>query len=219
MALKAKSFFAFFGTFCSYFSVFLSNPLKFRSKGLTEKVLAGFWLIASVVILAFFSGSLYERLIRGQPIESLESMDQLLQPNSHWSRSKMFVVVGVGEFDRLTTGMFQSGDNQTSLEHKLFKRSEIIDPMEILFDLNFTKQLFLDIMEKNDVLSLNKLHIYYYLNNLKSLYPELVSQYVEGIDYYISQTTVSSPYFLLTYENDFEKDYRKSLNIMYVFIV
>lgn len=213
VSLKNKSFSNSFKIFCTYLSIIAFNLVHFKHREFKDRLMSGPCLIASVLLLSVYSGLFYERLIRGQPIERLESLNQLLVNNTDWSQKNLYVILGFGAFDELYTHKFK---NQSIIYDKLFYRSELIDPLEIQFNPNFTKEIFKNIMTKDTVLSANRLLAYSILEQVRSLYPELIENYEEGVDYYISNTDIIEPYFLMTFKKDYQIDHLTMLNKVYV---
>ena len=201
------------GSFISSFIRYLwkLSSLSLKRNDIMSDILSTIWLLLSVVILGSFSGSLYGRLMIRRPPETLDSMEMLLQENNSWSKSKLLIVLGVGEFDVMLMDIIE---NRSSVARSLFERFELVDPFDILYTPNVAKESFEGIMKGNDVMSLNQMHAYYVINMIASNDINFMSNFEEGIDYHISDTDTIEPYFLLTYKNQFNGKYLKALNSM-----
>ena len=210
-ALKKRSLDECLTTLFTNYTIVFLNQIKVQSKHLSDRIMTSIWLIMSIALVAAYSGVMYERLIRREPIASLKSLNELLDENSLWKNSKVYTFFGIGTFDEL---FMRALDNHDSIEKKLFNRSVEIDPLEMQFDHRILEKMFKNILENNYILSSNRLLIYNFLNIAKLKFPSLMSEYEEGVDYLVSDTDVTKPYFLPVFPTESGLGYIDYLNDM-----
>ena len=166
-----------------YSSVLLSDYFTFRQinrKTIKSGMLATIWLLANTIVLSIFSGLLYETIIRGQIIDKIEDeMDLITKDN--WKSS--LIITGL---DDLFYENLLSSDSQ--ITRQLLRRAYVPDLMLIYFNRRALIGYFLEMMRNNAVISGRKLTAHLYLREMQRDWPNIVGQYMEGLDYGISKT-------------------------------
>lgn len=76
-ALKNNSLKIFFKTVWTYTSIILSDNYSIKLSKNFDRYMAGLWLISCTILLAAFSGQLWNRLMRAQTIDMIRSWNDL----------------------------------------------------------------------------------------------------------------------------------------------
>ncbi len=152
------------------------------------------------------SGNLWNLLIREQPIDRLNSINDLYRkPN--WKNSRIYVPVyfDFNEFLKLA-------DSEMSKNFK--NRSKLFNPVEVFLVPNSSdkfEDLLTTVFENNSVLTLDNLNLHYFKVNFKN--PFLASL-KEDIDYHISESGLSIKPYFLTINPRSDKELVRNLNLM-----
>ena len=77
ISIHYKSIEVFFKMLWIYSSVILSDYYAIKFSKTFDRIISGVWLIACTVLLAAISGQLWNQLIRRQPLEMIESWNDL----------------------------------------------------------------------------------------------------------------------------------------------
>lgn len=191
--MKKQSFKELLNTLLTHLIDTFSNHTISRTKHLSDRILVGVCLMVSVVLVAAYSGVMYAKLMRVEPITTLKSLMELIDDKGLWKNSKLYTFYGIGTFDELFVRALL---DRNSVEKRLFNRSLQIDQLRMHFDDQILKTALKDIFESNYVLSANRLLIYHFINRAKIKFPELMAHYEEGNEFLVSETEVMKPYFL-----------------------
>ena len=182
-----------FESMWEYSSVLLSDYFTFRQinrKTIKTRILATIWLLVNTLLLSIFSGLLYETIIRGQIIDKIEDeMDLITKDN--WKSSPILGGLDDGFMDNLLSG------SQIALQ--LFERANTQDVYELYFNKTAQIGYFTEMMRNNAVIFGRKLNAHMYLRDMQRDWPNIVGQYIEGLDYGISKTSSGHKCYHLLY--------------------
>ena len=189
ICLKNRSFKSFFITIWMYLSVILSDYYSMKiSKGF-DRFMAGIWLLVCSVLLAAFSGQIWHLLVRAQPIDQIDSWDDLYS-KPQWKEKNIIT------FKFLDMDDFINKD-ESPMALNFQKRVQYLD----LYQFHLADNLkFRDNVNKRFLNGqLVGIFDYIFLNYLKvfqknSFYPGLK----EGFDFHISRFGAGmKPYFIV----------------------
>ena len=181
--------------------------------GLIERQLYISWLLASVLLMAVFSGELCENMIKDKPRVKIDRFDDLLT-KPEWSESKIYCLMGFHVFDRLYINLRgEDGDNLESKYSALQPKMEFIDPISLFYNHNETRQIMDNIIVNNDVYSDVFFFVLYLLNTTRSESKFMDRpKYEEGIDYYVSKPEYSEAFYFLINNIEFNQTLLNQLN-------
>lgn len=191
--IKNRNIWLFFETIWEFSSVILSDVFARRITGNLKRSIAAIWLLVCILLLSLYSGGLYESLVRKQPIDKIDSWDDLYT-KPHW---KKFPIYAPDFGDLFTFISFDS--SPMALDFR--KRTVMLDAFKFAFDLNWAQNQFIQCVngEKSCVVLLDYLMLHYFKHKygagtIKS----------EGIDFHISKSgyAVKPQFILLTKRAD-----------------
>ena len=122
ICLKNKTFKNYFGIVWQYFSVILSDYFSMRTNGHYNRSFAGIWLLLCNVLLAAYSGHLWDLLVRPQQIDKIDSWDDLYT-KPQWNKLK------IRTLEYLDMADFAMND-KSEMAQNFKKRIILINPFE-----------------------------------------------------------------------------------------
>ena len=196
IGLIEKSFTAIYEAFWNYSAVLLSDTYAMQFSTVKTRVLASIWLLVITMMLSVYSGQLYEFVIRGKLVDKIETKEDLVT-KSNWKNSKV-TMFDLSSIPEISAGI--ELNDPVSLD--LIKRQIIQDPFELYFNDNIQKQLIEGVMADNQVIISYKWLIYYFLRRVQNIFPQMMDNYEEGIDFYLSKPFKSSGCYSLVVNKD-----------------
>ncbi len=171
-----------------YVSVILSDYFSMRTNGHYNRSFAGIWLLLCNVLLAAYSGHLWDLLVRPQQIDKIDSWDDLYT-KPQWNTLK------IRTLEYFDFAEFVLND-KSEMAQNFKKRTIILNPFEYLFDDNMHENTLNGIFSGKEVFVTDNLILHYYKSDDK--YKMFMSQYNEGFDFHISETGAGlKPYFIV----------------------
>jgi len=169
-------------------SVLLSDIISHRILNSLVRILIGLWLLTSIVLLATFSGRLYELLTRPPPIDKIDSWNDLYtKPN--WKQSKIY---GLKQYE--LNCFIDSDPSDMALDFK--RRFVGIDRLNLCFGDQLS-EIIEDIFKQNAVGCFDGLGAYYSIAKAKKV-KDWVNKYSLGHDYHVSEKGFGTkPYFFI----------------------
>jgi hypothetical protein len=207
ICLKNKTIKNYFQIVWQYVSLILSDYFLLRNNRHYNRSFAAIWLLICNVLLASYSGHLWDVLVRPQAIDKIDSWDDLYT-KPQWNKLK----IRTPEFlDMADFAMY----DKSEMAQNFKKRIILINPFDFLFDENLGKTAFEAMMSGEEVNAADELLLHYY----KSFHKHSPAKkgFDEGFDYHISESGSGlKPYFIVFNER-IDGTLTKKLNDMYVF--
>ena len=184
---------SFFNSIWNFASIFLSDAMHFTQNiSGKNRLLVMVWLFANTILLSIFSGQLFEFIINAKIIDRIESKEELFT-KEHW-KSSIIYILDIGIFDFITYGLV----NNNSMAKQFLSRSVAMPPLDIINNDEEKREIMKDVINNNAVLIINKLTMYFLVRDGQERYQDVFLDYIEGIDYYISQPEQSyKPYYIM----------------------
>ncbi len=192
LSVRKRSIISFLENIYDFVTLILSDGFSRRYTSNSIRVFAGFWLLICTLFISLVSGQLWDLLIRGQPIDKINSYQDLYtKPN--WKESRIHAPTYYDYHDFILTDK-----SDMALDFK--RRSEFFDVVSMAFSPNPVDKLenmVKTFLESNGVLSIDNLPLHYYKAYFKT---DFWTNLTQGIDYHISESSLGiRPYFLLIY--------------------
>jgi len=149
-------------------------------------MIAGLWLLSSIVLLTAFSAKLLDLLVRKEPIDKIDSWNDLYtKPN--WKHHKIYSAQYLEMFDFIS-----SESSPMALDFK--RRFVIFDAFDLIYKDTFLDHLLTIVMKGEGVFVLDAIVLHYFKVNLNF---EERFDYSEGFDFHISKSGAGvKPYFI-----------------------
>ena len=144
IGLKNKSIKTFFETVWQYFSVILSEYFSIKPIGHFERSLAAIWLLSCNVLIALYSGHLWDLLVRPQPIDKIDSWDDLYT-KPQWNKLKIRTPEYLDMADFAMT-------DKSEMAQNFKKRIILVNPFEFVFDDNMVETALNGLFSGKEVL-------------------------------------------------------------------
>ena len=177
---------AFFSTIWELSSVLLSDIIARRINGNIKRLLTGIFLLSCVLLLSLFSGGLYEKLIRKQPIDRINSLEDLFtKPGFNTMK------ILAPEFLELN-GFIEYDSSEMALNFK--NRTVLFDAYDLFWNESYRNSIFDDVRSSKAVIVFgDKYFLHSFAYNHENLYKMLHSN-----QYYISDHGFGvMPHFIL----------------------
>jgi hypothetical protein len=188
ISLRNRTVKNFFEIVWQYVSVILSDYFSMRTNGHYNRSFAGIWLLVCNLLLAAYAGNLWERLVRPQQIDKIDSWDDLYT-KPQWNKLKIRTLEYLDMADFAMT-------DKSEMAQNFKKRIILIDPFKFIFDDSMVETAINGIFSGKEVFVVDSLAAHYYKSSNKFKY--IVNQFNEGFDYHISETGAGSkPYFII----------------------
>ncbi len=186
ISLKKKSIKAFFVNVWQYLSVIISEYFSIKPIDRFECSLGAIWLLSCIVLIALYSGHLWDLLVRPQAIDKIDSWDDLYT-KPQWNKLNIRTPYFLDMAD------FALND-ESEMAQNFKKRMIFINPFKALFDQNIIRTALEEVFSGNEVLAVDTLIVHYYKFSDKF---NLFKQFNEGFDYHISENGAGlKPYFI-----------------------
>ena len=158
ICLKNKSINSFFITIWMCLSVILSDYYSMKINKGFDRFMSGIWLLVCSVLLAAFSGQIWNLLIRSQPIDSIDSLDDLYS-KPQWSNATIFTLeyLDFAEFaDKVDSPMAKN----------FKKRIKLLDAFDFIFvgKFKYSEDVINRFLNGKLVFAFDKLSLHYFKN-------------------------------------------------------
>ena len=203
-ALIKRKFSVFWSTVWDFASVILSDIFARRITGNIQRIIAGIWLMVCIVLLSLYSGGLYEKLVRKQPIDKIDSWNDLYS-NPRFKDVAIYTVVG----SQLAT-MIDEEDPSPMIQN-FKKRTLYFSAAEVVYDKAYRDSIVESIAKGDAVLMYGNRFI---INSLIYQWNYTSFKQSEGIDFVISKHGIGVRPHFFVFTNRTQNVFKQQINKM-----
>ena len=192
-----------------YLSVLLSD--YFAVKTVESRLLAGIWLLVNTLLLFLYSGQLYDFIIRGQIVDSIERKTDIVSKRN-WAHSNIYIIDdAISDYI-----IFNALTLNDPVAKQIVERCVIADIFGIYFSPKVRRDFFEKVFKENAIISANKLNANLLVRRVQMESPIIKNNYIEELDFRISQPdTPSKNYYLFWNRDNFKQNNLEQFNDVY----
>ena len=203
-ALIKRKFSVFWSTVWDFASVILSDIFARRITGNIQRIIAGIWLMVCILLLSLYSGGLYEMLVCKQPIDKINSWDDLYS-NPRFKDVNIHASVG-----SQLAHMIDKDDSSPMIQN-FKKRTLYFNFVEIMYNKAYRDSIVESIVKGDAVFMCSNRFI---LNYLLYKWNYTAIKQSEGIDFVISKRGIGVRPHFLVFTNRTQNVFKQQINKM-----
>ena len=209
-ALRSRSIKEFFASILMFCTIIFIDYKRITNNSSVIRILVAIWLLALILVLSIFSGELYGYIVRGQPLDVIDSFDDLYR-KAYWKDSKIYMAAFVGIFDFI---LFEEMEGNQKAKN-IYDRSETLDSVELIHNHSLSDEVFTKIMTENKVLSINKMTANYLINQFFGKHSQMIDDREGYGELFVTDMDDSvNAYYINVVDSTFSQAHLQSLNRM-----